>query len=211
MEVIYVKREQRILYKELNKAMLDIINKYSKQYKFKKKADFVWTSKKDFFFCVDFLLGVTETDGVLICSAYERCKPLWTDNILWEVLDMKENLSAPSSLRGDGAFAFYGLRYNSTNIRINNWKAEEIEEAISTMIYSFDKYINSFNSDLFYKNEDKIIYQDTLYKLLYLIHLKEYEKAYLYANEMSDGYFINKGKELSEYAMDYCRLKMSGK
>lgn len=203
-----MKREKQKEFKKINKEMSDIINKYSKQYKLKKKGDFVWTSEKDFFFCIDFHLGITEADEELICSAIERCKPLWTDNILWKVMDMNENFSAPLSLRGNGAFTFYGLPYNSTSIKIKNWKLEEIEEAICTMIYSFDKYINSFNSDLFYKNEDKIIYHNTLYKLLYLIHLKEYEKAYLYANEMNDVYFINKGKKLSEYAMDYCKIQL---
>lgn len=204
-----MKREKQNKHKKLNKEMSDIINKYSKQYKLKKKADFLWTSQKDFFFCIDFHLGITEVDEKLICSSQERCKPLWTDNILWEILDMGENFSAPISLRGNGAFTFYGLPYNSTSIIIENWETEEIEDAVCKMIYNFDKYVNSFDSDFFYNNEDKILYHDKLYELLYLINLKNYEKAYLYAKKMDAVYFVNKGKKLSEYAMDYCLLKMS--
>ena len=207
--VINMKREKTKKCKELNKEMSDILNKYSKQYKFKKKSDFIWVSEKDFFFYIDFHLGITETDEALICSSRERCKPLWTDELLWEIMEMNENFSAPISLRGNGAFTFYGLPYNSTGIKIDNWTAEEIEEAIGGMIYNFDKYIKSFDSNYFYKNTDKIIYHNTLFELLYLIHLKDYEKAYLYANEMKDVYFINKDKKLSEYAMYYCRLKMN--
>ena len=204
-----MKREKQKLLKALNKEMSDIINNYSKQYKLKKKSDFLWISKKDFFFCIDFHLGVTETDEKLICSSRERCKPLWTDELLWTIMEMDENFSAPMSLCGNGAFTFHGLRYNSTGITIENWKTEEIDEAVHSMICNFDKYIGSFDSDLFYKNTDKIKYHDTLYELLYLIHLKDYERAYSYASEMGKEYFSNKGKWLSEYAMDYCRLQMN--
>lgn len=204
-----MKREQQRLFKQLDKELSDIINKYSKQYKFKKKDNFVWVSKKDFFFCISFHLGVTEKDEILICSGSERCKPLWTDNLLWEIMEMNECLSAQMSLRGNGAFTFHGLPYNLTSIKIDNWKAEEIEEAVCRMISDFDKYVNSFSDELFYENKDKIKYHDTLYELLYLIHLEDYEKAYLFANEMTDVRFVNKGKKLTEYAMDYCKHKMN--
>ncbi len=203
-----MKREQQKLYKELNKKMYDIIDKYSKMYKLKKKAFFIWTSKKDFFFSCQFHLGVTETSEELICSCKEICKPLWTDELLWEILKADECFSAPMSLRGNGAFTFYGLPYNSSSVKINNWEPEEIDEAVRKMTDRFAGYVSSFDSSLFYDNTDKIKYHGTLYELLNLIHLQDYEEAYLYANEMKDNYFIISDKKFPEYAMEYCKAHM---
>lgn len=203
-----MKREKQKLYKELNKKMYDSIDKYSKTYKLKKKTLFIWTSKKDFFFSCQFHLGVTEASEELICSCKEICKPLWTDELLWEILKSDECFSAPMSLRGNGAFTFYGLPYNSTSVKINNWETEEIDEAICGMVSNFDKHINSFGSSLFYDNTDKIKYHDTLYELLYLIHSREYEKAYTYAGDMTHNYFTVGGRTLPEYAMEYCKTHM---
>ncbi len=203
-----MKREQQKLYKELNKKMYDIIDKYSKTYKLKKKEFFIYTSQKDFFFSCQFHLGVTETNGELICSCREICKPLWTDELLWEILKADECFSAPMSLRGNGAFTFYGLPYNSSSVKLNNWVMEEIDDTICKITDSFAEYVRSFDSSLFYNNIDKIKYHGTLYELLNLIHLKDYEKACLYADEMKDNYFIIGNKRLPEYAVEYCKAHM---
>ena len=204
-----MKREEQKILKSLNKEMSNVINRYSKCYKLKKKDNFVWTSKGNFFFCISFYLRVDEKKDILICSSQERCKPLWADELLWEIMEMKECLSASMSLRGNGAFAFYGLPYNSTNVKVDSWQIEEIEKEVCRMLLGFQEYCNSFRDDFFYGNINKMKRHNSLFELLHLIYLKEYKKAYSYASEMKEICFISKGKNLSEYAKDYCTLKMN--
>ena len=42
------------------------------------------------------------------CTAVETIKPLWLDDLLWDVLKMETNKEAPLSLRTIGAFTVSG-------------------------------------------------------------------------------------------------------
>ena len=103
-------KEERQKYKELTKALPKILKDKIKKYKFKKKDFMIWYNKKELFF--DLLIDVkVKSDDKCYCTAVETIKPLWLDDLLWDLLKMETNKKEQLSLRTIGAFTFSGAEF----------------------------------------------------------------------------------------------------
>lgn len=85
-------REQQRKLKELNRALLAILKSNVKAYGIKKKDYMVWGTKNELYFSL--LIDVRERDGHCYCTSMELIKPLWLDELFWDIIDMSENKSA---------------------------------------------------------------------------------------------------------------------
>ena len=91
-------KEERQKYKELTKVLPKILKDKIKKYKFKKKDFMIWYKKKELFF--DLLIDVkVKSDDKCYCTAVETIKPLWLDDLLWDLLKMETNKETPLSLK----------------------------------------------------------------------------------------------------------------
>lgn len=199
-------REQQKKLRELKKALPKMIQSEIKKYKLKKKDFMVWVQKKELFF--DLMIYVHENDGHCYCTSIERLKPMWLDDLLWDLLEMPENKNEPASLRAIGAFAVYGSEIYSKKNELVNWELEELEQYVVQYIEHFYQNTQSCEIDIFYECMCKNSYQQELRKGLSLIHDGEYEKAIAYLSTCGRGHLCNKGIWVNDAMTEYCKNKI---
>ncbi len=197
-------REQQRKLKELKQNLPQILKSNVKSYGLKKKDYMVWYQKDDVYFSL--LIDIREKDGHCYCVSEERIKPLWLDDLFWDIMDMPENKSEPLSLRCIGAFAIYGMTSFECEQDLPEWSAEELKKCVITYIEHFHQYCNNSNIENYYSIFDSSAYQGDIQEILILLHRQEYQKALKYIQSMENGgQFENKGICFKNYAEKYCK------
>lgn len=141
-------KEERQKYKELTKVLPKMLKDKIKKYKFKKKDFMIWYSTKELFF--DLLIGVkVKSDDKCYCTAIETIKPLWLDDLLWDLLKMETNKKEPLSLRTIGAFTVSGAELFKNETELKEWTISELEEIIDNFNNIFIKLLNHLQSVIF--------------------------------------------------------------
>lgn len=199
-------REQQRKLRELKNALPKIIQSEIKKYKLKKKDYMVWVQKKDLFF--DMMIYICERDGHCYCVSTERLKPMWIDDLLWDLLEMPENKNEPVSLRAIGAFAVYGSEIYSTKEELLNWELEELRQCVVRYIEHFYQNTQSCEIGAFYDCMCISPYQQELRRGLSFIHNGEYEKAIEYLSTCDKGNLCNKGIWVNDAMTDYCKKRL---
>ncbi len=204
-----MKREQQRKLKELKKALPLIIKEKIKKYKFKKNAYMVWSEKNDLFYDMHIHIGVLGSDeNILLCGTCERIKPMWLDDLLWDLLNMPSNKNEPKSLRAIGAFTVSGVVYYTQSYRIDNWSYEEVEACVEKCMEEFYKHIQMMTINVFYALSDNPSYHDELRRTLILIHDEKYQEAIASLDEDWKGGFCNNGIWINDAIRDYCSSKL---
>lgn len=200
-------REQQRKLRELKQCLPKIIQKRIKPYGFKKKDYIIWSKKNDMFFSL--LIDLRERDGHCYCFSWELMKPLWIDDLFWDMMDMSENKSEPLSLRSVGAFAVHGMKNYEDERELSEWSADELEKCVEAYIKHFDDTIKESNLESYYSIFDASAYHGETQEILILVYKQEYQKALERIRAMEDGgAFANKGIWFREYAEAYCKKCM---
>lgn len=195
-------REQQKKLRELKRALPKIIQTEIKKYKLKKKDFMVWGSKEELFF--DMMIDVRERDGYCYCASMERLKPLWIDELLWDLLGMPENKNEAVSLRAIGAFTVFGSEIYEMETELVSWEIEELEKCVIAYVEHFYRDLQSFGIENFYECMDVTPYHQELRKALSLVHDKKYQEALDYLQACGRGVFCNKGIWINEAITEYC-------
>lgn len=195
-------REQQKQFREIRKALPKIIQAEIKKHGFKKKDYMVWHKKGQLFFTL--FLFVRELDGRCYIDAQIHCKPLWIDDLLWDILHMPENKSEPLSLRSVGAFTVRGNGLYSESIELFGWSVDEAAECVQNALQNFSVYIEDTQPENFSVQIDPNSYHAEVWKLLVLIHENKFDDAINFANNMDSDFFENQGVGLRAGAIQYC-------
>ena len=194
-------REQQKKLRELKNALPKIIQLEIKKCKLKKKDFMIWFQKKDLFF--DLIISLRERDRHCYCASVEKRKPLWIDDLLWDILGMPENKNEPVSLRAIGAFTVFGSEIYSDESELETWEIEELEKHVCKYIEHFYQNIQAFGIEKFYECMNASPYHQDLRKSLSLIYEKKYEEALDYLSTQDRGHFCNKGVWINDAMRDY--------
>ncbi len=187
-------REEMKKYKEMKKYLENKTKEVYKTYNLKKKDYMFYLSKNNMFYSIMFLMS----NNIIKVSFY--AKPLWIDDILWDILNMSENKKAPISLRSVGAFTI------NSQIKINEYNVEnekEIDNIINSSFNDLLELSNICDEDYYLKNYTNISYQKEMIYTIVLIHNKEYEKALDFLNNTKINNFISNNKCFSDLAIEY--------
>ena len=200
-------REQQKKLKELKSALPKIIQSEIKKYKLKKKDFMVWFQKEELFF--DLMISICERNGHCYCASTEHLKPLWLDDLLWDLLGMPENKNEAASLRAIGAFAVMGSEIYDGEAELINWEIEELEKQVTVYVEHFYRDIQSFGIEKFIENIDVSLYHQELRKALSLVYDKEYQEVIDYLRTCGRGCFCNQGIWINDAIIEYCKGKIS--
>lgn len=198
-------REEQKKFRELKKALPKIIQTEIKKYKFKKKDFKVWFQKDELFF--DLMLDIRDNDGHCCFISVENVKPMWLDDLLWDILGMPENKNEPISLRAVGAFTVYGSEIYKEKAELVTWESYELQKYVDLYMEHFYKTIQSTTIEKFFDSIGSVPYHEELRKSLSLIHNGQYEEAMDYLSAYDKGYFCNKGIWINDAMRAYCRSK----
>lgn len=200
-------REQQKKLKVLKSTLMKTAQPFIKRYQWKKKDFMIWFLKDELYFSL--LLSVGVKDGHCFCAGRGTFKPLWSDNILWEILGMESNKEQPLSLRSIGAFTIYGAELYKEQYELLEWASDELEVIVEKITAEFQKVIQSTGVADFYRLAEKTLYQSELLHCVILIYQEKYESAIAALGDMDTDLFSNEGKGFRERAFIYVKEKMA--
>lgn len=158
--------------KEYNKMIADVRRSVSRKYGFRQSSYVNFKVESGYFFCLYFLTGDVRL----------TVKPMYADDLWWNIWDASDNKNEPLSLRGTGAYSLSGQILTSDEItkvadkgeltNIIDGMFKNATDAISKCI------IANPNADTFFPDESKMDYDpDRLLYLIALIHNGKEEDA----------------------------------
>lgn len=86
---------------ELRKLSDSARRKVSRNFGFRQSGYINWIVKDGYFFCLQHL-------G--FASVYLNVKPMYADDLWWDIFNLSENKKCPTSLRGIGAFSIHAAQ-----------------------------------------------------------------------------------------------------
>ncbi len=196
-------REQQRKLREIKQAMPKLLKAAAKEYGFKKIDYMIWYNKGDMFFTL--FLFERELDNKCWIDIEIACKPLWIDDLFWDIMDMSENKKEPLSLRGVGAFTVRGVKLYEEEVGLENWSLEEAQACVSYSMQKFAGYIKTVTVEDFLEHHSSDSYHSDLRTLLVMIHKGEYERAIAYAKDMDSDCFANGSLGLRAGVIRYCK------
>ena len=201
-------REEQKKFKELKKALPKMLKDKIKNYKFKKKDFMIWYNKKDLFFDLLIDVGVF-SDGKCYCTTLEKIKPLWLDDLLWDLLKMESNKSEAFSLRTIGAFTVSGSEIFEDKSELIEWTIDELESKIDRYLEHFYMSIQNSTIDDFYNNLEVSAYQSNLRKSLSMVYNHKYQEVLDNLNINESGGFKNGDLSINDAIKEYCENQLS--
>lgn len=189
-------REEQKKYKEMTRYLAEKAKEEAKKYHLKKKDYMFYLPKGDMFYYT--MLDLRQKK----LTAYFYAKPLWLDDILWDILDMSSNKEEPVSLRSVGAFTIHSM------IREKEFTAEsteEIDKAVGETFEELTALADSYGEEDFLAECHSLVYQHEVIEVIVLLHQGEYEKALALCQEKEIGYFGVGNKDFSQLAVKYIR------
>jgi len=158
--------------KEYNKMIADVRRSVSRKYGFRQSSYVNFKVESGYFFCLYFLTGDVRL----------TVKPMYADDLWWNIWDASDNKNEPLSLRGTGAYSLSGQILTSDEITKVADKGE-LTNIIDGMFKNATDAISKFiianpNADTFFPDESKMDYDpDRLLYLIALIHNGKEEDA----------------------------------
>jgi hypothetical protein len=208
-------------YKGLEKLDDNTRRQVGREFGFRQNSYIDWKVEQGYFFCLEHLISYHSAHTTTVLTV----KPLYADDLWWEIFDCQKCLKAPMSLRGDGAFAVpkqtigdYGAiarKIFAENIDENS--AEELDaiwhEIFKAVASDIERFLQENpDPDRFVPDESRVsLGHGGLLSLMALIRQGREEEAVAIIRERqgqgkscglvagnTDGY---------EFILDWCRAK----
>lgn len=122
-----------------------------KEYKLKKKDYMIYNVKDNMIYGLFVDAYIRETDLKPTINSYIEYKPLWIDNLLWDILDMESNKNESDSLRVTGAFTVRGMTYSDDTIEFDG-NMDTLEKLIDDLFKKFENTISKLTNEKYILN-----------------------------------------------------------
>ena len=202
-EVIKMKKEDREKNKAIKNALKEIIKSKVKEYKLKKKDYMIYTVKDNMIYGLFVDACIRETNLKPTINSFIEYKPLWIDNLLWDILDMESNKNESDSLRVTGAFTVRGMTYSHDTIEFDG-NIDTLEKLIDELFKNFENTISKLTNEKYIIDVKETDGKRDIDKALVFIHENNYIEAKKILEEDKFFYsFIVGDKTSSELMLDY--------
>ncbi len=173
----------------------------SKMYGWKQSTYINYKIEKGYFFCV----------SRSIKESYLEVKPMYTDDLWWDIFDMSENKNARISLRGTGAFQVFPARiavYETMPNDINSYSTTDINAIWRNIFEQANSDVQKFLTE----NPDADTYihdeKQSLLWLMSLLHNGRKDEVMEYIDtEKNKGHisgYTNQSKDGYDFILDWC-------
>lgn len=167
--------------REYRKITADARRIVGRKYGFRQNSYINFKESRAYFFCLNFLNNEVKL----------TVKPMYADDLWWDIWDAAENKKEPLSLRGTGAYSLPGQILSSYEIS-ETTEADELSNQYEHIFQEADFIISNFlaenpDADIFYPNEANMEYDpDRLLYLIALIHNGREDEALEIIKEARD-------------------------
>lgn len=209
-------KEERATFNNLKMELKVLAKSCIEPYPFKVKDSVIWCIQDQYYFKL--LSNLTEKDG--LCRYFSKIlvKPLYADDLLWDMLGIPENKDEPPSLRATGAFTLSGVPVcaASCSDAFSAFSAtEKLPQLVRSSVEDFAQLLADINGreDEWFNDLEKshdAYYQSDEMRLMMMLHQKQYGQAlgFIDSSASKKGCFQNQGKWLFEQVAAYCRLQL---
>jgi hypothetical protein len=202
--------------KKVEKEIQTLIKQQAKKQGFNVVSNCIYKIIDNYFIYSVFWIQKNESNWKLYLRM--NIKPYNYDNLFWEIFDMADNVNAKDSLRANGAFICPSIQWHEKPYELGH--SEHYNTEIVNAILDFQKETDEF---IFYLNEkypsfnsfvvdQQNILDEKLLKMIANISEGDYSLACKMAdNEVIDGNrggYKNKGKDIYEYIIEYCKKRI---
>lgn len=158
--------------KVYRKIIADARRSVSRKYGFRQSSYINFKVDGGYFFCLYFLTGEVRL----------TVKPMYADDLWWDIWGATENKKEPLSLRGIGAYSLSGQKLSSYEIKNTTEKSKlenQFEQLFNGATAEITKFIaDNPDADTFYPDESKMDHDpDRLLYLMALIHNNKKDEA----------------------------------
>jgi len=158
--------------KEYQKMIADARRSISRKYGFRQSSYINFKVENGYFFCLYFMAGDVRL----------TVKPMYADNLWWNIWDASDNKKEPLSLRGTGAYSLSGQilsSYKITKVAAKSELIDIIEGIFQNAKDAMSKFRTANpDANTFFPDESKMDYDpDRLLHLMALIHNGKEEDA----------------------------------
>ena len=140
-----MKRSELPLYKELERTEKEAVKRIARQHGWRQSSYIEWKTESGYFLCLD--IGIY---GYVLQDICLKIKPLFIDDLWWDVFNLPSNKSAPKSLRGLGAFAIPAPMIAEYKLidpdHALNYSEDSIKSILQVVFQKIDKDIQAFLS-----------------------------------------------------------------
>lgn len=202
-------REDRKKLTALRKALPVLTRSLIKPYRYKSIDGIIWTAQNDMLFTLDpsiaHPLGEEQFYFKVRCGA----KPLFADQLLWDILDLEEAKAAPMSLRVNGAFALFEVPAYEELRPLERLEPETVSPLAEEALVRFSQFLNGLRGkemewfrELEAKQE-RYAHMDVMRPLL-MIHDGKRDEALAYVASRNISDFIAHRKPVGTLIGEYC-------
>ncbi len=136
--------------KKQQKIIADIRRRIGREFGFRQNSYINFRSESGYFFCIYFLSATVRL----------TVKPMYADDLWWDIWDAQDNKEQPISLRGTGAFSLPGQILATYNLPEDS-PEKELREALQQIFQNASREIAQFLSanpdpDKFFPDETKM-------------------------------------------------------
>lgn len=198
-----MKKEDREKNKAIKNALKEIIKSKVKEYKLKKKDYMIYTVKDNMIYGLFVDACIRKTNLKPTINSFIEYKPLWIDNLLWDILDMESNKNESDSLRVTGAFTVRGMTCSDDTIEFDG-NIDTLEKLIDDLFKKFENTISKLTNEKYIIDVKETDGKRDIDKALVYIHENNYIEAKKILEEDKSFYsFIIGNKTSSELMLDY--------
>ncbi len=157
---------KRVEYRKLSDSAR---RKVSRNFGFRQSSYINYIVRKGYFFCLEHL-GYT--------SVYLNVKPMYADDLWWNIFNLSENKKCPISLRGTGAFSIHAAKlkeyalYDESTEEINEEDlSEKWQKIFCLAAQDIEEFLrNHPNADTFIPDKNCNYDTDNLLYFITLLH-----------------------------------------
>lgn len=199
----------------LKKSLSKSVKQKLKPFGFKQKDFTTWTVQNGYFFEMFPYISVPDNSGKATFTVKYKVKPLYVDDLLWDVMGMELNKSEPLSLRAIGAFSLSGLPFHIIRREFETLELEELEQLVDNASMCFNQLLLSAKEkeeqwfeELETQRDFSREYHATLMRAILLLYSQKYDETIAYLqNNVVSGFNIG-GKTISQMINKYCSLRL---
>lgn len=191
----------------LKKSMDAMVKEIAKPFKYKVIDGHIWTIQNKFIFT--FLPYIaTPSTGVTFgikCGA----KPIYVDDLLWDVLGIPENKEAKLSLHVNGAFSLFSVPFQHNIYDLIELTSEDVYSKLQTELSNFNSFlcsIQGMEAEWFTEMEaaKESYYHSELMRLMMRLHYGNFKEVLQYAQTHNVTGFVIGNEEIGESLKKYC-------
>lgn len=195
----------------LKKTMANVSKQLIKHYGYKQIDGRVWTIQNEFIFVLFPFIKNHEDKPVLEITY--SVKPLFVDDILWDIMGMESNKNEPLSLRVNCAFALFGVEFSKKEYILEKLEVEELSSYLEDSLKWFCTLLktkkgneNTWFNDV--ESSEPTYYHCDIMRLMLMIKFEQFSNVIKYLDDHDVTGFTVSGKSIDNMIRDYCKKRL---